>query len=327
MVHNTVFSQEETAKFVYRCRKERVTVQNVLFVACNLSWMRAVSNSNGRMAEATKRVFNGRIDWPTLMYTAVNLRSFLPPESRAVPPPPPGFAPLDTAVAFSMTEAVSQVPLGSEGTLGVGYCNVSLPTNDYPSSSSVSPYNSGRSRSEQSWFWNQARSVKSQITESDDDLYQVLARNMLLAKERCERSKAFARLDDERLHGRRAGTQPAYQTSVSSTTNTNPSSPPSTALVGLSLLGNLDPLYPPSAHPSIKLISTHCATRKGPGGLLIFSQTLMGKLGITFSWDREGFEKGVVEGFMNGVIDVLNEFVLSDGDESNLEVSQHMARL
>ena len=289
--------------------------------------MRAV-HSDGRVAETTKRMFKGRTDWPALMYTAVNMRPFLPRESQEALPPPRGFASLPTAATLPVTAAVSRIPLGSEGVMALGYCNVSLPTNDYPIVSRLS--RSSReglsSRAERAWFWDQARSVRAQLTESHSEPSHILARNVLLAKERYERSKAFARLDDERLLGRKPQRTPPQLLPTSQSANITPSAP-SVALVGFSLLGNLDPLYPPSAHPSIKLISTHCATRKGPGGLLMYSQTLVGQMGITFSWDREGFEEGVVEGFAEGVVDVLRGVVMNEYDESARSTRNSRAKL
>jgi hypothetical protein len=76
-------------------------------------------------------------------------------------------------------------------------------------------------------------------------------------------------------------------------------------------MGNLDACYIPSLYPSIQLTALNAHTRKGKGGMLIFTFTFRGKLHLSLGWDREGFEPGVVEGFWKGVGEGVGEFLVS----------------
>jgi hypothetical protein len=82
------------------------------------------------------------------------------------------------------------------------------------------------------------------------------------------------------------------------------------ALLGLSHLGNLDDFYPPS-YPLITLTHILSHTRRGKGGMLMFSQTFRGKLYLMFEWDQAAFKEDVVERFWRGVEEGMEEFLVN----------------
>lgn len=300
-----------------RSKQQGATIQNAIFAACNLSWMRILHDNNPRgkkLREQTKAAFGGKLDWPSLMYAAVGMRGILPP----LPP--------------------SHVP-HSHAQLAIGYYNVVLPTNDYLAL--FSPTNTGTGAGRDSmlqgrcseWFWNQSREARRQ-GEAVTKHPNFMSRSVEHGKERCARAKMFARQDDIRLGlvPTPPSSPPTSQQPPSSESNP-PSSggaesgadtpkPPSAALVGLSLIGDLDKMYKGYKYPNIKILFCTSGTRKGPGGLLVFSHTLAGRLYIHVGWDKEGFEEGLMDDFANGLIACIREFALD-----NAQLERELSRL
>lgn len=153
-------------------------------------------------------------------------------------------------------------------------------------------------------FWNRARAVKAQsIKYLSSPMLTMRAYNT--SKERERRAITFAKQDDGILAAN------ATSSGVISHAAIAPSAP-SIALIGLSLLGNLDDIYQASDYPSITLTYNVGHTRKGPGGMLMFTHTFRGKFYLTFGWDKAGFKEGVVEHFWNNVQEAVDEFLLDE---------------
>ena len=85
---------------------------------------------------------------------------------------------------------------------------------------------------------------------------------------------------------------------------------PSTALVGLSLIGNLDGIYLRSSYPSFSLRSVTTASRQKEGGVLLLQHTFGGKLWLNLCWDRNGFRGGLMESFWEGLQGAVDEFLI-----------------
>ena len=86
---------------------------------------------------------------------------------------------------------------------------------------------------------------------------------------------------------------------------------PSSALIGLSLLGNLDGTYQHATFPSLEL---HCLTtgsRQRQAGMLLFGYSFAGKLWLSLGYDVNAFQPGVVEDFWNRVQEGVEEFLES----------------
>lgn len=242
-------------------------------------------------------VLAGRLDWPALLYTAVGMRGILPPLPQS-----------------SESVAVPQ----SHAHLSIGYYNVMLPTNDFPSTSAKAQHERS------AWFWNQARETRRQ-GEAAVKHPNFIARTVEHGKERCLRAKTFAKMDDARLGIVPSKLSPVVQAAprptVSQAQTPAPApapapAPPSVALIGLSLLGSLDRVYSPNAFPSLRLLTSASGTRKGPGGILVFSHSLAGRLYVHVGWDKEGFEEGMVEEFADGVVACVREFALDETVDS-----------
>ncbi|KAF8308216.1 hypothetical protein DL93DRAFT_2087233 [Clavulina sp. PMI_390] len=304
---DTFFTKSDTTAILAKCKSEGVSIQNVLFAASNLSWLRIVHADDARgkrirgqmsdMSRQPGKMLSGRLDWPALMYSAAGLRNLLP-----------------GGPAIMGTDGVTLIPQ-SHAYLSIGYYNVML-------SSTGAPLRSGaQSASGARWFWDQAREARKQNEKAVKDP-KFLERGVEHGKERCGRAKAFAVDDDKRM-----GIAPANPISAKppapapipapAAPATNPPSPPppSMALVGFSLLGNLDPIYDAARNfPALELVAATNGTRKGPGALLIFSHTCAGRLLVHVGWDEAGFEKGLVEDYAAGISECIREFGLA-GEE------------
>jgi len=85
---------------------------------------------------------------------------------------------------------------------------------------------------------------------------------------------------------------------------------PSAALLGLSLIGNLDRTYTRASYPpSVQLHSVTTASRLKPGGMLLLEHTFANKLWLHLCWDEMGFEEGQVERFWEGLKGAVEEFL------------------
>lgn len=86
---------------------------------------------------------------------------------------------------------------------------------------------------------------------------------------------------------------------------------PSRALLGLSLLGNLDAIYKQSDYsPEVKLLSFRGASKLKKSGLLFLAHTFRNQLEFHLIWEANGFKEGVIEKWWEGVKAGCYEFLL-----------------
>jgi len=172
--------------------------------------------------------------------------------------------------------------------LAVGYFNVVLPT-FIPKTSTVS-----------GTFWNRAQSAKEQSTKAAKNS-MVVYRTQEMAKERGIRARAWGKEDDDKAKG-------AFVPAPITTTKAP--KVPSNALIGLSLLGNLDGIYKHQDFRTVKMHSLTTGSRQRNGGMLLFGYTFVGKLWLSLGYDEEGFEKETIGQFWTGVQDAVDEFLV-----------------
>ncbi|OBZ78702.1 hypothetical protein A0H81_01213 [Grifola frondosa] len=165
-------------------------------------------------------------------------------------------------------------PWDSYWFLAIGYFNVILP-NFLPSEGSA-----------ESAFWHRARQAKEQSARA--------------AKHPLE--------DDEREKG--TWVPPAHSSEPPKESILPARAKVSTAaLIGLSLLGNLDGIYKHGAFPAIQLHTLTTGSRQRHGAMLLFGYTFKGKLWISLGYDQNGFADGVVEKFWKESLDCVEEFL------------------
>lgn len=176
--------------------------------------------------------------------------------------------------------------------LSIGYFNVVLP-NFIP-----------RSLQPSSTFWHRARAAKEQSAKVAKTPMFV-SRCRLTAEERVQRARMWAKEDDERERG-------TYNPPPPAPTSAQPTKPraPSSALIGLSLLGNLDGTYKHATFPAFKLHSLTTGSRQRAGGMLLFGYTFAGKFWVSLGYDENGLDKEVVETFWKNALQVMDEFLL-----------------
>ncbi len=88
-----------------------------------------------------------------------------------------------------------------------------------------------------------------------------------------------------------------------------PARAPSAALIGLSLLGNLDGIYKHANFGDVKLHTLTTGSRQRAGGMLLFGYTFVGKLWISLGYDENGFEKETVDKFWDNLLRSTDEFL------------------
>ncbi|PPQ78049.1 hypothetical protein CVT25_015594 [Psilocybe cyanescens] len=178
--------------------------------------------------------------------------------------------------------------------LAIGYFNVVLPT-FFPREGDLDGA-----------FWLRARSAKSQSTKAAKSLLNV-SRCCQMAKERGRRARIWAKEDDDKAKG--IYTKPPVVPPPTPTTASKPKVP-SNALIGLSLLGNLDGMYKHATFPDIKLHTLTTGSRQRSGGMLLFGYTFVGKLWVSFGYDENGFEEDTVKRFWKNVLDSIDQFLV-----------------
>ncbi|KAF7344433.1 hypothetical protein MSAN_01924500 [Mycena sanguinolenta] len=182
-------------------------------------------------------------------------------------------------------------PLDSCMSIALGYFNIVLPT-FLPTD--ISP---------RKMFWARSRAAQRQISKYAQSPL-LPQRAVVTSKLRGESAKAWARIDDEAN-----GTLPP---SPRAPTPSTPNSLPSLALLGFAHSGNWDQIYRPEAYPAITLIDAIGGAKRQPGGMLLYSWTLLGRLNFPLLWDDAGFPPGLMEEFRRYLVDGVYDYVLED---------------
>ncbi|KAJ7754603.1 hypothetical protein B0H16DRAFT_1690571 [Mycena metata] len=186
-------------------------------------------------------------------------------------------------------------PLTSGLSLALEYHNVMLPTFLPPS---IDP---------RRMFWARSAAAQKQMFKYAHSPLMP-RRAVVTNRERGERAKVWARFDDE-ANGTLPRTPRAPQPPPLGPKGT---SPPAVALLGISNAGDMASIYRSDAYPLIKLIEMARGPRRGPGGMLVYTYTFVGRLNLTLMWDAAPFPPGLIEEFWRYVVDGVHEYVLED---------------
>lgn len=84
---------------------------------------------------------------------------------------------------------------------------------------------------------------------------------------------------------------------------------PSKALLGLSLLGNLDGVFKHESYSRVTLHSITNGSRQRPGAMLLFGYTFVGKFWLSLGYDANGFDDEVVQRFWGHLVNGVDEFL------------------
>lgn len=282
-------------------------MQNALFAACNMAWLRVDRRRRTERAEARRE----EQTLPTLMYSAINVRPFIPLSASA-------------SLSATAEEAASLGKREGEedyAFLGIGYFNVMLPGN-LPSPPSFLQLTDGGRRSgdeeeDHAEFWVRARSAKAQANDAvkHPDL---VARTVLTCADREARSIGFAIQDDGFVAREDLEAAPPSSQSQTLLDVASVKKPPSAALLGLSLLGRLDAHLRTSVYPCIRptLLRTGARKAAGGGGVLLMSWSYAGVLTVSVCWDQGALEEGVIDEFVVELRGVMAKYVVGseEGD-------------
>ncbi|BGO96573.1 2-methylcitrate dehydratase [Rhodotorula toruloides ATCC 204091] len=278
LVPTVSYPAEQTKRILSTCKLHGSTIAHAMFALSNIAYIR----SAGTEKEDEKL--------PVMLYSALNVRPFLKKETN----------PVDWYH------------------IAIGYYNIILPS-FVPSS--ISPA---------STFWHRCATVKSQTTRAVKTPF-LASRTMLMALEREGRSIGWEREDDERRarEAKKAmeglgisGVELSQEEEVKEKeeevkvekveekdVKVRPKAP-STALMGLSMLGNLDGIYQHKEYDGIQLHSLTTGSRQRPGAILLFAYTFAGKLWISLGYDSNGFVKDAVEKWWDELLKGVDEFLL-----------------
>ncbi|KAH6917006.1 hypothetical protein BKA70DRAFT_1251121 [Coprinopsis sp. MPI-PUGE-AT-0042] len=173
--------------------------------------------------------------------------------------------------------------------LAIGYFNIILP--------SFLPKDSSKHAST---FWHRARSVKTQTAKVAKNP-MIVSRSQLMAKERGLRARIWG-MQDDGVECNLSMPKPVIFE--------NDTPAPSKALIGLSLLGNLDGTYKHQAFSSIILHTLTTGSRQRQGAMLLFGYTFVGKLWLSLGYDANGFDDEIVQRFWKHVLAGVDELLV-----------------
>ncbi|EPQ60425.1 hypothetical protein GLOTRDRAFT_15015, partial [Gloeophyllum trabeum ATCC 11539] len=172
--------------------------------------------------------------------------------------------------------------------LAVGYFNVILPC--------FIPANCDQSR----LFWHRARTARDQCVRTVKHPMRS-SRSRELARKRADLARAWAIAEDTRHDPSSDRRDPPAVPSA------QPDAP--RALLGISLLGNLNSFKDHAKAPLFDLRMLTPGVRQRSGGMLLFSHTFADKLWITMNWDKLGYDPEVVDTFWKGVLSGIDDFL------------------
>ncbi|GAA6048462.1 hypothetical protein JCM3770_003769 [Rhodotorula araucariae] len=291
VVPTVSWPENETKAILAACKRRGVTIAHAMFALSSIAYVRTVDDARRKP------------DLPVMLYSALNVRPFLRKE--------------DPSVDWYH--------------IAIGYYNIILPSFIL------------RTLGPAAHFWHQCQSVKAQTTRAVKTPF-LASRTALMALERERRSVGFERAEDEKrvraatndLEGlgisgvdaaAAAEGKPveAQQEKPSAVTkeegepeedkHVRPRAP-STALMGLSMLGNLDGVYKHADLHGIRLDTLTTGSRQRPGAVLLFTYTFAGKLWVSLGYDANGFEPGVIERWHTALVAGVEQFLLLDEEQA-----------
>ncbi|KAF8755107.1 hypothetical protein RHS01_05445 [Rhizoctonia solani] len=266
-------------KILACCKANGVSVSSAVFALCNIAWAKLLARGvvtaemgpNCQRESQNYSALKKEALMPTrLMYSALNTRPWLD--------------------QISANESFFR--------LNIGYFNIVA--------------------SIHRTFWHRARLAKAQSAAAVKSQF-IISRTQLTASKRKEQAIKWAKIDDGEAARTRTGLltpattpikeQPPALPNVEPRASRSNPTPPSTALMGLSLLGNLDGMYTHAAYGPIKLDTLTTGSRQRAGAMLLFSYTFVGKLWLCFGYDENGFDRAVVEEFWKEVVGGVDEMI------------------
>ncbi|KAF8311623.1 hypothetical protein DL93DRAFT_2229554 [Clavulina sp. PMI_390] len=339
------FDAGRTKLMLKKCKSEGVTISNAMFALCNIAWCRMLESearaslsapaplTSTASSSLSSIVPDYSVSRPATLWGRVSqsltsllhnlfstFRRHLRTSPRSARPPKQSVSPetektspptspsessdrrtLPMMIYTALNVRSSLVPTTASLSvwfLSLGYFNVI-----FPSFVGLSPA---------ATFWTRARSAKAQ-TARNVRSPMLMSRVREVAQERGVRAKKFARMDDEA-----AGILPPSPMAPADKTLGNAEdllpkriSNDRAALMGVSLLGNLDGVYQHASYPDLVLERLNTGSRQRRGGMLMFGYTFAGKLWLSLGWDTLGFQEGVVDEFWRLVVEGADEFLLA----------------
>ncbi|KAF8317106.1 hypothetical protein DL93DRAFT_2226469 [Clavulina sp. PMI_390] len=360
VTRNLVFPPNETRQILNRCKAKGVSVQTAMFAVANVAWLRMLDRARHAIrpgieqksmtsagVEAMK-AWAQKCGGPTLMYSAVNLRQLVGYHEHPLRIPEAFRSSLQAQAGWRRQNVVMRPTAafcgGAETSVlqpdpayvALGYFNVQL-------SDGVQPKDDMAAIND---FWARAREAKRQTAEAIGSPHMI-ARNVLMSEERGARSVRFAMEDDGYVPRPRWAAGLPTRAASTNASPSLPSSPPlpkpapipapiikaapAAALMGLSLMGNVDATWSYHLYPTITPTLCHCGTRKAYGGSLVIVWSCREALYVNFGWDEKAFPefdaiipdgKGLggvgMRALYQDMREVIAEFIL-DGAELNVE--------
>ncbi|KAI5478834.1 hypothetical protein MNV49_004566 [Pseudohyphozyma bogoriensis] len=195
--------------------------------------------------------------------------------------------------------------------IAIGYYNIILPS-FLPSTATPAQT-----------FWQRALATRQQTFKVVKSSL-LLSRTKIMALERERRSVGFEMEDERRRLEKQAKGAAGLGIMVGGVPLVAPEMKavvrkpvvaekkvPSTALMGLSMLGNLDAMYAHKSYTNLSLHTLTTGSRQRQAAILLFAYTFAGKFWLSLGYDSLGFKEGVVEGFWDELQKGVGEFLLS----------------
>ncbi|SCZ90966.1 BZ3500_MvSof-1268-A1-R1_Chr1-3g02429 [Microbotryum saponariae] len=284
LVSTVAYDTAKTKKILSNCKTHGTTISHAVFSLSNLAYIRSTPQRD--------------VELPVMIYSALNMRG-------------------------NLTKADDDWYH-----IAIGYYNIILPS-FLPSTISV-----------ERTFWHRSSVVRKQTSAVVKGRW-LAPRSKLMALERERRSIGFEREDERRRQQKLAlaelpsqlqglgisfeddATESKLASNLAKTlgpvapvvtpqlaeSTTSPKAP-STALMGLSMLGNLDAIYVHKDYHGIQMHTLTTGSRQRAGAILLFAYTFVGKLWLSLGYDSNGFQQGVIESWWTEMQKGVDELLL-----------------
>ena len=294
VVPTFAYTPEETKKILGKCKENGVTIAHAMFALCNLAWARRTESR----------------EHSCLIYSALNLRPNMAKSDASY---------FHLAVGYFSIVLSSLVPPSLSTSELFWYR--ARQTKAQTVKAVKSPFVVARSR--ETNLIRRERAIKWAKIDDEEERQKAngsVAPNgglgLGLGVVQPERKAPSNGVPGPKFAPLRAAADTPDLSKSQPPSPTNPKSkivlPPASqkALLGLSMLGNLDGLYSHASYPDIHLQSLTTGSRQRPGGLLLFAYTFKGKLWMSLGYDVNGFKEGAIEGFWEEVQALVKEVLM-----------------
>ncbi|GAA5894333.1 hypothetical protein JCM5296_005141 [Sporobolomyces johnsonii] len=301
LVPTVSYDSAKTKRILATCKAHGSTIANAVFALSNLAYIRSTPKEQLD------------VSLPSMIYSALNVRPFLKKEDQR------DF--YHIAIGYYNVILPSFVPKSIP--LSTYFWHQAASVKQQTSRAVKSPFLP--SRTQLMALERERRSIGFEKADEAKRLQQQQAKQgttgvegalkglgiSMAEKQESEEAGKVREAERMKVEGVKAKEAEAKAKKVQATPQLKKA--PSAALMGLSMLGNLDAMYKHADYHGIELRTLTTGSRQRPSALLLFAYTFAGKLWLSLGYDSHGFEEGVIERWWDELLNLVENELLVEG--------------